>query len=124
MSRDSDRAGRKFPLIASVILPIAAVALGWYAVVPDRRELIATGNRRSLAQIHLQSLLERHELWQGIHSLKMLSWELFVRRSFHRGTWMQCADATGRDLMRRKADGPKVDSFKAIEKECGPAPNF
>ena len=105
---------------ATILLPISAVALGWYLVVPDQQELKATGLGRSRAQIDLQTILESQLLWQPVESLRHLSWELFVRRSFHRGTWVQCSDATGNELLRQG----KTPGFEAIEKECGAPPRF
>ncbi len=107
-----------------LLLPVAAVALGWYLVVPDQQQLKATGQRLSRAQIDLQTVLQSHELWQRVNSLKYLTWEVFVRRSFHRGTWVQCADATGNELLRQERSKRTTSLADAIEKECGPAPRF
>ncbi|MEN9767090.1 MAG: hypothetical protein RLZZ32_1050 [Cyanobacteriota bacterium] len=107
-----------------LLLPVAAVALGWYLVVPDQQQLKATGQRLSRAQIDLQTVLQNHELWQRVNSLKYLTWEVFVRRSFHRGTWVQCADATGNELLRQERSKRTTSLADAIEKECGPAPRF
>lgn len=107
-----------------ILLPVAAVALGWYLVVPDQQQLKATGQRLSRAQIDLQTVLQNHELWQRVNSLKYLTWEVFVRRSFHRGTWVQCADATGNELLRQERQQRTTSLADAIEKECGPAPRF
>lgn len=107
-----------------LLLPVAAVALGWYLVVPDQQQLKATGQRLSRAQIDLQTVLQSHELWQRVNSLKYLTWEVFVRRSFHRGTWVQCADATGNELLRQERQQRTTSLADAIEKECGPAPRF
>ncbi|MFZ9173950.1 MAG: hypothetical protein ACO216_09210 [Vulcanococcus sp.] len=107
-----------------LLLPVAAVALGWYLVVPDQQQLKATGQRLSRAQIDLQTVLQNHELWQRVNSLKYLTWEVFVRRSFHRGTWVQCADATGNELLRQERQQRTTSLADAIEKECGPAPRF
>ena len=112
-SEQPPRGRRRLKQAATILLPIAAVALGWY-------QLKATGLRRSRAQLDLQSLLESHQLWQPVNSLKYLSWELFVRRSFHRGTWHQCATATGNELLRQG----KTPGIEAIEKECEAAPRF
>lgn len=107
-----------------LLLPVAAVALGWYLVVPDQQQLKATGQRLSRAEIDLQTVLQNHELWQRVNSLKYLTWEVFVRRSFHRGTWVQCADATGNELLRQERSKRTTSLADAIEKECGPAPRF
>lgn len=107
-----------------LLLPVAAVALCWYLVVPDQQQLKATGQRLSRAQIDLQTVLQSHELWQRVNSLKYLTWEVFVRRSFHRGTWVQCADATGNELLRQERSKRTTSLADAIEKECGPAPRF
>ncbi|MEN9861380.1 MAG: hypothetical protein RLZZ515_1862 [Cyanobacteriota bacterium] len=79
--------------------------------------------RRIVPRI-LQTVLQNHELWQRVNSLKYLTWEVFVRRSFHRGTWVQCADATGNELLRQEREQRTTSLANAIEKECGPAPRF